>query len=165
MAQDNDQSQKTEQPTAQKLSKAVTEGDVLQSRELMTALAMLAGTFWLAGAGGWMMDACRQLLVKGLTFSRAEIDDFTPQSTLIHELAGLAMPMLLLFAATLLASIGGTAALGSLGWRNKGFMFKASRLSPLAGVKRMFGTHALAELGKALAKVLLLGAIGYYVLA
>ncbi len=165
MAQDSDQSQKTQQPTAQKIAKAVTEGDVLMSRELMTALAVLAGVFWLAGAGSWFVDACQQLLVKGLSFSRDDLTDFAPQTVLIHELTAVAVPMLLLFVATLLVSILGTAALGSLGWRNKAFLFKGSRLSPIAGFKRMFGAHAGIELGKALAKVLLLGAIGYAVLA
>lgn len=164
MAQDSDQSQKTQQPTAQKIAKAVEEGDVLVSRELMTALAVLAGVFWLAGAGGWLMHVCRQLLLSGLSFSRHDIADFTPETALIHELAGLGWPMLALFVATLLVSVLGTAALGSLGWRNKGFRFKANRLSPMAGVKRMFGTHAWVELGKAVAKVLLLGTIGYWVI-
>ena len=164
MAQDSDQSQKTQQPTAQKIAKAVTEGDVLLSRELMTALIVLAGVFWLAAAGGWIVHACQQLLVKGLNFSRDNLTDFAPQSALVHELAAVAMPMLLLFAATLLVSILGTAALGSLGWRNKAFQFKGNRLSPIAGVKRMFGAHAGIELGKAVAKVLLLGTIGYHVL-
>ena len=165
MAQDSDQSQKTQQPTAQKIAKAVDEGDVLLSRELLTALAVLAGAFWLAGAGSWIMHACRQLLFKGLNFSRHDIEDFAPQSSLIHELSGLAAPMMMLFLATLAVSIAGTAALGSLGWRNKAFQFKANRLSPMAGVKRMFGAHAWIELGKAVAKVLLLGGIGYAVLA
>lgn len=165
MAQDSDQSQKTQQPTAQKIAKAVEEGDVLLSRELMTALAVLAGAFWLAGAGSWLIHACRQLLLKGLNFSRPDIEEFAPASALTRELAELGLPMLLLFCATLLVSILGTAALGSLGWRNKAFQFKANRLSPVAGVKRMFGTHAWVELGKAVAKVLLLGTIGYVFLA
>lgn len=165
MAQDSDQSQKTQQPTAQKIAKAVEQGDVLLSRELMTALAVLAGAFWLAGAGSWLIHACRQLLLKGLNFSRPDIEEFAPASALTRELAELGIPMLLLFCATLLVSILGTAALGSLGWRNKAFQFKGNRLSPVAGVKRMFGTHAWVELGKAVAKVLLLGTIGYVVLA
>lgn len=165
MAQDADQSQKTQQPTAQKIAKAVEEGDVLISRELMTALVVLAGAFWLAGAGSWIMHACRELLVKGLSFSRRDIEYFAPGGAIQHELGGLAMPMGLLFLGTLVVSVGGTAALGSLGWRNKAFMFKGNRLSPIAGAKRMFGSHAWIELGKALAKVLLLGAIGYAIMA
>mgnify|MGYP000982980630 CR=1 FL=1 len=39
--------QKTEQPTAKKLADSAREGDVLMSKELATALMMLAGAGWL----------------------------------------------------------------------------------------------------------------------
>ncbi len=35
-----------------------------------------------------------------------------------------------------------------------------SRLSPLQGLGRMFSTHSLVELGKAIAKSLLVGGVG-----
>ena len=40
---ETDKSQKTEQPTSKKLSEAKKKGDVLQSRELATALVVVAG--------------------------------------------------------------------------------------------------------------------------
>ena len=52
--------------------------------------------------------------------------------------------------------------LGSIGWRGKALHFKGNRLNPLSGLKRMFGMQGATELGKALAKVLLLGTIGYW---
>lgn len=165
MAEAPDQDQKTQQPTAQRLAKATTDGDVLISRELMTALAMLAGTLWLVAAGGWLVEASQRLLTRGLQISRSDVENFAPGSALVHDGAAIILPLLALFAGTLLASIGGTAMLGSLGWRNKALQFKGNRLNPMTGLKRMFGTQALAELGKAIAKVVLLGGIGYALLA
>lgn len=43
--------------------------------------------------------------------------------------------------------------------------FKGSRINPLAGLKRMFGTHGLIELFKATAKVAALGYAGYWMIA
>lgn len=43
--------------------------------------------------------------------------------------------------------------------------FDLTKLSPLAGMKRMFGTQSLAELGKALMKVVLLGGVSVALLA
>lgn len=165
MSESNDQDAKTQQPTAQRLEKAVTEGDVLQSRELLTAIVMLVGTFWLVAIGGWLIESSQQLVAKGLSFSNRDLVDFAPGTALLRELRNVGAPLLLLFAGTIIASIGGTAMLGSLGWRNKSFYFKGNRLNPGSGLKRMFGTHALTELGKAIAKVAVLGTIGYVVLA
>src|SRR3546814_4348291 len=55
--------------------------------------------------------------------------------------------------------------LGAMGWRGKALHFKGNRINPLSGLKRMFGVQGATELGKALAKVLLLGSIGYWLVA
>lgn len=47
MAEQSDKDHKTEQPTPKKRADAAREGDVLMSRELATALMMLAGAGWL----------------------------------------------------------------------------------------------------------------------
>ncbi len=39
--------------------------------------------------------------------------------------------------------------------------FKGDKLNPLNGVKRIFGATGLIELGKSLAKVIVLGAVGW----
>src|SRR3546814_19629816 len=52
-----------------------------------------------------------------------------------------------------------------MGWRGKALHFKGNRINPLSGLKRMFGMQGATELGKALAKVLLLGSIGYWLVA
>jgi flagellar biosynthetic protein FlhB len=55
--------------------------------------------------------------------------------------------------------------LGSLGWRGKALGFKGNRMNPLSGIKRIFGPQGVIELVKSLAKVLLLGTIGYQLVA
>lgn len=165
MAENAEAGQKTQQPTAKKKADAIKQGDILASRELATALMMLAGTFWVAFAGLWFVEAAQQLLRHGLNLSPADVRDFAPARAMLRDGAMVAAPLGMLFAASLIASIAGTAMLGSLGWRSSGFAFKGKKLNPLTGLKRMAGPQAAIELGKAVAKVLVLGAIGYYVVA
>jgi flagellar biosynthesis protein FlhB len=162
MSDQPDKDQKTEQPTPHKLAKSVEEGDVLVSKELATALAMLAGTLWLFGAGSAVVSASQHLLIDGLNFSHREVANFAPGHDSLAAGKRLILPLVLLFGGTVVAALAGTALLGSLGWRSKQLAFKGNRINPLAGLKRMFGTHGLIEMGKSMAKVLLLGGIGYF---
>lgn len=53
MAGQTEKDQKTEQATPKKRADSAREGDVLMSRELATALMMLAAAGWIIAAGGW----------------------------------------------------------------------------------------------------------------
>ncbi len=162
MAEGSDKDQKTEQPTAKKLSDSAREGDVLMSRELATALMMLAAAGWMVAAGGWFVQSAGDLLRRGLTLTAADVADFAPGEALLRNGAEILLPLASLFALALGAAVAGPAMLGSIGWRGKALHFKGNRMNPMSGLKRMFGMQGLTELGKALAKVLLLGTIGYY---
>lgn len=162
MAGTTEKDQKTEQPTSKKLSDSAREGDVLMSRELATALMMLAAAGWMVAAGGWFVQSAGDLLRRGLTLTAADVADFAPAEALMRNGAEILLPLASLFALALGAAVAGPAMLGSMGWRGKALHFKGNRLSPMAGLKRMFGMQGVTELGKALAKVLLLGSIGYW---
>ena len=164
MSDTPDNDQKTEAPTAKRRQGAAEEGDVLQSRELGTALVVLGGAVWIALVGPMMMGALETMIVDALTFEASDLQNFDPSSVILRLLGIIALPLLGLFAITLVAAIGAPAALGSLGFRGKAFAFKGSKLNPLSGMKRMFGAHGIIELGKSLAKVLVLGGIGVWLL-
>ena len=165
MAEGSDKDQKTEQPTAKKLADSAREGDVLMSRELATALMMLAAAGWIVAAGGWFVQSAGDLVRRGLTLNAADVADFAPAEALMRNGVEILLPLASLFALALGAAVAGPAMLGSTGWRGKALHFKGNRMSPMAGLKRMFGMQGATELGKAIAKVLLLGAIGYWLVA
>ena len=162
MASKPDKDQKTEQPTPKKLADSAREGDVLMSRELATALMMLAAAGWIVAAGGWFVQSASDLLRRGLTLTAADVSDFAPAEALMRNGVEILLPLASLFALALGAAVAGPAMLGSFGWRGKALAFKGNRMNPLTGLKRMFGLQGATELGKALAKVLLLGTIGYW---
>ena len=164
MAEDADSDQKTEQPTAKRQSEAAKTGDVLQSRELGTALVVMAGAAWIALAGPWMMTSLQTMLQHALMFDFGAVENFKPGKAFADRITDIAVPLLSLFGLTLLAAVGAPALLGSLGFRWGAIGFKADKLNPLQGIKKIFGVQGLIELGKSMAKVLLLGAIGIWVL-
>lgn len=165
MAGATEKDQKTEQATPKKRADSAREGDVLMSRELATALMMLAAAGWIIAAGGWFVQSAGDLLRRGLTLTAADITDFAPGEALLRNGVEILLPLASLFALAFGAAIAGPAMLGSFGWRGKALAFKGNRLNPMTGLKRMFGMQGLAELGKALAKVILLGLIGYWLVA
>jgi flagellar biosynthetic protein FlhB len=164
MSDEQDQDQKTEAPTPKRRREAAENGDVLQSKELGTALIIIVGAAWIALAGPMIMDSFRSMVTDGLSFGSAEVADFDPGRVILRLLGAVAMPLLILFALTLVAAVAAPAALGSLGFRAKAFAFKGNKLNPLSGVKRMFGLQGLIELVKSIAKVALLGGVGAWLI-
>lgn len=161
---DVDRESQTEAPTAKRLHEASRDGDVLQSRDLATALMMAACVGWVAIGGGWTMSHMQDVVRAGLSFSSADIVDFAPGGRAVAVASAALLPLSALFAATILAAIAGPAMLGSLGFRSGGFAFKASKLNPLSGIRRIFGMQGLIELGKSILKVTLLGAAAWWAL-
>ena len=162
MAETPDKDQQTEAPTPKRRADAMRDGDVLASKELSAGLMMLAGLVWLAFAGKYFVDAGRNLLVTGLVLAPADINSFEPSAKLAQMLGEIALPLASLFAACLLAAIAAPAMLGSAGFRSKALAVKASRINPLAGIKRILGVQGLIELGKSIAKILVLGSLAYW---
>ena len=164
MAEGPEDDEKTEAPTAKRRQDAEEKGDVLQSRELGTALVMIIGAGWIAIAGPWAMTALKRMLSNALSFDSSAIERFDPMAAALSMLATVALPVALLFLLTVIAAIAAPAMLGSLGFRWSAIGFKASKLNPAAGLKRIFGVQGLIELGKSLLKIVALGAVGYWLL-
>jgi flagellar biosynthesis protein FlhB len=162
MADTADHDQKKHLPSAKRKEDAARDGDVLISKELATAIMMVAGAAWLKFVGGWLFDANLELVKQGVTLSAADYRDFDPAQNAGRIGTAVLMPFVSLLLLTLIAAIASPAMIGALGWRAKAMAPKGSRINPMAGLKRMFGAHGAIELGKAMAKVLVLGGVGYW---
>ena len=163
---DNDQSgEKTEQPTPKRLDDARKEGNIPRSRELSTAavygacvLAMMAFSGMLARGGlQWMKQALQP--DPGLLQQPDELFGHAGQLLLAGMLV--IAPLL---AIGLLASFVSPVLMGGLQWTNKSLVPKLDRMSPLAGIKRLYGGEAVAEFAKSLLRVLFVGAAGTLVM-
>ncbi|WP_277982141.1 EscU/YscU/HrcU family type III secretion system export apparatus switch protein [Sphingomonas phyllosphaerae] len=155
---------KTEAPTDKRRKDAREKGDILKSRDLATALVVLAGVSWLLFFGPGLLTACRAVMASSFTFGRADIEDFAPWRPLVEAGWKLATPLGSLFAISVAAAIVSQAGLGSFGWNGSLMAPKASRINPASGLKRILGMSGWIELGKSLLKVILLGTIGAWML-
>ncbi len=164
MAEENDQ-EKTEAPSPQRLEKAREEGQVPQARELATFVVLMTG-----GAGLWMMangigQTMSGIVRGGLQFEPAIARDpahvMAQLSRQFFEAALALSPFLLLVVIAILA-----APILMRGWlfSPKALMPNFKRLNPLSGVKRILSHQGLMELFEALAKAGLLGVVAVWVI-
>jgi len=160
MAEDSDL-EKTEQPTQRRLDQSREEGQAARSRELSTFSVVFAG-----GAGLWLMGSelssqLTKLLRDGLTLDATLAFD---ADLLLPRLHSLSLEVLVAFLPflLLLLVIAGVAPILLSGWifSLKPLQPKFSKLNPIAGIGRMFSINSLVELGKAIAKSLVVGGIG-----
>jgi flagellar biosynthesis protein FlhB len=164
MAEQADKDQKKHLPTAKRKADAARDGDVLISKELPTAMMMTLAAAWLYLAGSWFFRGSLDLVKSGLALSAADHREFAPAENAGRIALEIGLPFASLMLLTLLIAIVSPALIGSLGWRSKSMAFKGNRMNPLSGLKRMFGLQGGIELAKAIAKVLVLGGIGYWVM-
>lgn len=163
MAEESDL-ERTEAPSPRRLEQAREDGQVARSPEL-SAFAVLmagAGAMWLAG--GQLFGGLKALVARSMQVDHA-VEDTGMMLTALSELSMEAMILLAPLLAVI-ALVALAAPLGISGWL---FTFKPvepdfSRLNPLKGFGRMFSGHALAELGKALAKAAVIGVVAGMVL-
>ncbi|HLZ78537.1 MAG TPA: flagellar type III secretion system protein FlhB [Sphingomonas sp.] len=157
--------EKTEEPTQKRLKESAEKGDVLQSKEMATALVMIVGAGWIALGGPLLVSGLAELLRGSLRFGRDAVEDFAPATVIIRQGGHIVLPIGLLFMATIVAAVGAPAVLGAFGFRWGAIAFKPDKINPLNGLKRIFGTQGLVELLKSLAKVVVMGCIGWWLLS
>jgi flagellar biosynthetic protein FlhB len=156
MAESHDQ-ERSLPATPRRLEQARAEGQVARSRELSTALVLLAAAGAALAGGPALAGWLGGMLRRGLTLERATA--FQPALAL-EQAGSLALGAFaaLLPALALLAAVALAAPLALGGWlfTTKPLEPDLSRLSPARWAKQLWSLHGLAELGKALGKALLI---------
>ena len=150
---DSDQ-ERTEQPTGKRLQQAREKGQIARSKELGTASVLLAAVFGLLMLKGSLATAMLKVVTMGFTLEREQAFDPNAMIAMVPALLGeLLLPLGLLFALVAIAAFIGNTLMGGMNFSTEAMMPKFSKLSPLAGLKRMFGVQSLIELVKSIAKV------------
>ena len=159
--------ERTEQPTPRRLEDARKRGQVARSREVDSALVLLATFAVFRFGGGMMWSSAERLMLD--TYSELERDPLTVDltSALGADLVVRAMVILapLLLAVVATAVLGGIAQTGGPMFTVQALKPQGSRMNPLQGAKRIFASkQALAQLMKSLAKFAVLGGVATLVL-
>jgi flagellar biosynthetic protein FlhB len=143
----------TEEATSRKLKNARDEGQVARSIELPAAAVTIGAilVFYMIGSS-WMAKIAN-LFAKGFTFDKKTLDNPDLLATTFAHQAGegflLIVPVLLVTAILAVLASGGT---GGYLFSMKSTAPNFGKLSPLEGMKRMFGSRAFMELGKSILK-------------
>ncbi|MEQ8968479.1 MAG: flagellar biosynthesis protein FlhB [Azospirillaceae bacterium] len=160
MAEDQDDSQKTEEPTRKKLDDARNKGQVATSQEVKHWFVLFAGLLLIALFGpialGNLVGGMRGYLttLHALpTDPRALIDMMATSMVTITGI--LALPLIALVA---LALAGGLVQNGLL-FTVEPLKPKLEKISPLKGLKRQFSLKSLVEFAKGIAKITIVGVV------
>lgn len=159
MADAQDQEQKTEQPTGKKLAEARDQGQLPISREVGTWF-LFCGILIVLGFMTPMLgeNLLRHLRVFIEVPHALRIGDHGLQKLLADTLLNIGLPLLMIFAILLAASVLGTLTQTGFFASTKPLEFSWEKLSPVRGLKNMVSMAALVELGKGILKF---GVIGY----
>lgn len=159
MAEESGQ-ERTEEATPKKRSEAARKGQIPRSRELNTVAMLLGSAGTLVVMGDILTTTMTKLLKGGWSIPREyAFDTILMTETLYQQVQGGLLMLVPLFIVMVVVAIVSSVAIGGLGFSMEAAQFKAEKLNPLNGVKRMFGVQALMELIKSLAKASLVGTV------
>jgi flagellar biosynthetic protein FlhB len=165
MADQPEESQKTEEPSAKKLQDALEKGDVARSQEvrhwfMLSAIAIMLGT-----VAPFSMGRIRDSLGGFIAHShelRADAGGLlVAVSGLLGEVASaLLFPLLILVAGAL----AGSLLQHKLLFTTDKIKPKFSNISLMSGVKRMFSSRSIMEFTKTLLKFVIVASIAVFII-
>jgi flagellar biosynthetic protein FlhB len=164
MADAPEKDDRTEEPTQRKLDDAIAKGDVAKSTEINTLFVLGGFTLALMLSSGAIAERLA-LTLRGFLMNAHQVPAgagvlTAAKAALWTGLLALALPAGIVAAAALL---GGGMQHRPL-WTLQPLTPQFSRISPLAGVKRVFGKEAFVQFAKGLLKILIVGAVATLVL-
>jgi flagellar biosynthetic protein FlhB len=160
MAESEMGGERTEEPSQRRLQEARERGQIPRSRELTNFATMIGGSAAFVAVGGTVAGHLSQMMRRSLIIDAKSLRTTDAMSASLGDAAISAVTALLpvfgaLIGMVLLASV----VLGGWNFSTKALAPDFSRLSPLAGLKRLFGLHGISELAKALLKCFVVGAV------
>ena len=152
--------EKTEDPSQRRLDQARERGQIPRSRELTNFATMIGGSVALIAISDSLVGRVSLILRNSLSFDPHRLEDPSSMTGFMGEaivsgLVGILPIFGVLIGVILLASV----VLGGWNFSPVAMVPDFTRMSPLSGIKRLFGLHGVTELGKALLKCLVVGGV------
>jgi flagellar biosynthesis protein FlhB len=160
MAENGDETERSEDPTQKRLDEALQRGDVGKSQEVNTWFVLAGATLVLMAFASPMGSGLTATLRGIVANSYAIRVDGAGLLDLIGRigrevLVAVGVPLILLA----LAAAAGSLVQHRLVWSAEALMPKLSKISPAAGFGRLFSKQALANFIKGILKLALIGGI------
>jgi flagellar biosynthesis protein FlhB len=158
--------ERTELPTSRRLTEARGRGQVAKSQDLSAAIDLIGGTILIIVFGGFAFitlgTIMRRILEMQTEGDILDIASLRPTAIwAVGQAAWILIPMLL--AMFVIAGIGQIVQVGLL-LTSYPLQPKLERLSPIAGVKRLFNTRNLVKSVANIFKLILIGIVATLVI-
>ena len=165
MAEQDSAQEKTEEPSAKRLQEAREKGQVPRSQELTTVMVLMASAAAMFIVGEGLVQSLTDVMKLTLNLERSMLFDVTAMTSLLWQAVKImALDLGFFLAITVVAALAAPAFIGGWNFSAQAMGVKPEKLSPLKGLKRIFGPQGMVELGKALGKFLLVGFFGTIIL-
>ena len=165
MAEEQDDSQKTEDPTSKRLDEARKRGQVANSREVNNLLMLGVFALSVLFFGGPAAETLTSATLPFIERPDQIPADFGHLVSLGWKLLG---ALLIASAGPLVLAIVASVAAGYLQfgllWSPESIMPKLDKISPMSGLKRMFSTRSLAEFVRGLLKLTVVAAVALFLI-
>jgi len=163
---DQDDAQKTEEPTPKRLEESRKKGQVALSREVNNWVMLVTGTILIGAVAAPMLARLRNHLRSYIEHAGAIPSGPGAFFGILQDsfwavLGILMLPFLILMAA---AFLGPFVQIGPL-FAPEAIKPALSKVSPKQGFKRLFSKRALMEFAKGVLKIGVIGTVGYFLLA
>ena len=166
MSDKDSSEEREEEPTAKRLEKGREDGQVARSQELGVAAMMIGVAFFLYLFGSYIIADLTKVFASGFTFDRKAVFD---TSLLVPAFGIQAVNSFIvvvpIFVLAVIIAIASAGIMGGYIFSLKSLAPKASKINPMAGLKRMFGMKAVVDLSKALSKFALIALVLYLVVS
>ena len=161
---EQDDSDKTEEPTLKRLEDARKEGQVARSREFGGAAILGLSVLTLYVGGSQFAGGSAQWLRNALQFRREDIMSAQPLVRTAALMIDLGTVFLPLIVVGVLAGALAPLVLGGFSFSMKAVSPKLSKLNPIEGLQRLISTRSLIETLKSVVRVSLVIAVGWFTL-
>ena len=159
MSDDQDKSQQTEEPTAKRLEQARENGDIVKSQEVSAFVLLGGGTVAIAMFGKYTATGLAKILLQFLEQPDSMSVDGAGLAAISRGLLyNTALVLAPFFGVMMVAALAGHVMQGRPTFNLSKLAPDFSKVSPLAGFKRMFGLEGWINLLKGLVKIGIVGA-------
>lgn len=168
MAEDADPESKTEDASPHKLEEARKKGDVAKSPDVAQTLSLMGAASVLVFGGGYFATQMAEGFLPFIASPHAMVGGLEAGAGVeigMQALWIVAPFMFAVMAATILGGVGGNIAqIGGLIFSADKLKPKWSKVSPMAGFKRIYGPDGLMQFGQTLLKLIAVGIVCWAVL-
>ena len=158
--------ERTESATPKRLEEARKKGQVPRSTELSLAAVCIAAAAAIYTLGDAAAGKFAELMRRSLTISAEQaVGEGVIWPALMDSGLRALLIILPILGATFIAALAAPLAIGGWNFSGEALMPKFSKLNPAAGLGRIFSARGTVELGKGIAKVLVVSMIGWVLLS